>query len=156
MYQKSPTVTITPAVSTVIVTKTATLKKTAYTVIPVPTTKTRTAACSMPPSQRWPDPTCTITPTLVTAAALSTDSTDSATATSASVTSAAPARRGLFDRAVPLDRAARVAERKARREANNKLHRRAPDSATTTMTQTDTVRISFPLLPFTLTNHLLL
>jgi hypothetical protein len=144
MYQQSPTVTITPAVSTVIVTKTATLKKTAYTVIPVPTTKTRTAACSMPPSQRWPDPTCTITPTLVTAAALSTDNADSATATSASVTSAAPARRGLFDRAVPLDRAARVAERKARREANNKLHRRAPDSATTTMTQTDTVRISFP------------
>jgi hypothetical protein len=148
---KSPTVTITPAVSTVVVTKTATLKKTAYTVVPIPTTKTVTASCSMPPSQRWPDPTCTITPTLVTAAALSTDAGSSTgSASSVSATSTAPAvRRGLFDRAVPLDRAARIAERKARREANNKLHRRAPDSATTTMTQTDTVSsicLAFPLL----------
>ncbi|KAI4726714.1 hypothetical protein E4T49_05550 [Aureobasidium sp. EXF-10728] len=143
---KSPTVTITPAISTVVVTKTATLRKTDYTVVPVLTTKTITASCSMPPSQQWPDPTCTITPTLVTAAALSTDDSASSTksasaAATAATTSSAPAqkiRRGLFDRAVPLDRAARIAERKARREASNKLHRRAPDSATTTMTQTDT------------------
>ncbi|KAH0269409.1 hypothetical protein KCU91_g8739, partial [Aureobasidium melanogenum] len=130
---KSPTVTITPPISTVMVTKTATLRKTAYTVVPFVSTITKTAHCSMPPSQRWPDPKCTITPTLVTAAALSTD---------ASTTSAAAAaqkvRRGLFDRAVPLDRAARVAERKARREASQKLHRRAPDSATTTVTELNT------------------
>lgn len=146
---KSPTVTITPPISTVVVTKTATLRKTAYTVVPVVVTTTKTAFCSMPPSQRWPDPTCTITPTLVTAAALSTDSSHSSTkatsspaATSAAATPVAQkVRRGLFDRAVPLDRAARIAERKARREASQKLHRRAPDSATTTVTQLDTVRI---------------
>lgn len=146
---KSPTVTITPPVSTVVVTKTATLRKTAYTVVPVVVTKTETASCSMPPSQRWPDPKCTITPTLVTAAALSTDSSDSSTkaasspaSTSAAATPAAQkVRRGLFDRAVPLDRAARLAERKARREASQKLHRRAPDSATTTVTELNTVRI---------------
>ncbi|KAH0292975.1 hypothetical protein KCU71_g15085, partial [Aureobasidium melanogenum] len=148
---KSPTVTITPPISTVMVTKTATLRKTAYTVVPFVSTITKTAHCSMPPSQRWPDPTCTITPTLVTAAALSTDaSTISATASSSSsaAASSSPAastsaaaqkvRRGLFDRAVPLDRAARVAERKARREASQKLHRRAPDSATTTVTELNT------------------
>ncbi|KAG9701242.1 hypothetical protein KCU95_g4688, partial [Aureobasidium melanogenum] len=146
---KSPTVTITPPISTVMVTKTATLRKTAYTVVPFVSTITKTAHCSMPPSQRWPDPKCTITPTLVTAAALSTGaSTTSATAaasTSASASSAASSsaaaqkiRRGLFDRAVPLDRAARIAERKARREASQKLHRRAPDSATTTVTELNT------------------
>ncbi|KAG9957957.1 hypothetical protein KCU61_g8755, partial [Aureobasidium melanogenum] len=133
---KSPTVTITPPISTVMVTKTATLRKTAYTVVPFVSTITKTAQCSMPPSQRWPDPKCTITPTLVTAAALSTDaSTTSAASTSAA---AQKVRRGLFDRAVPLDRAARVAERKARREASQKLHRRAPDSATTTVTELNT------------------
>lgn len=96
-------------------------------------TSTKTASCTLPPSQKNPDPTCTITPTLVTAAALSTGA-------SASATGAAKARRNLYDRAVPLDREARVAERKARREASNKLQRRAPDAATTTVTEQNTVR----------------
>ncbi|KAG9550235.1 hypothetical protein KCU79_g13952, partial [Aureobasidium melanogenum] len=134
---KSPTVTITPPISTVMVTKTATLRKTAYTVVPFVSTITKTAHCSMPPSQRWPDPKCTITPTLVTAAALSTDASTTSAAASTSA-AAQKVRRGLFDRAVPLDRAARVAERKARREASQKLHRRAPDSATTTVTELNT------------------
>ncbi|KAH0343307.1 hypothetical protein KCU83_g8926, partial [Aureobasidium melanogenum] len=134
---KSPTVTITPPISTVMVTKTATLGKTAYTVVPFVSTITKTAHCSMPPSQRWPDPKCTITPTLVTAAALSTDASTTSAAASTSA-AAQKVRRGLFDRAVPLDRAARVAERKARREASQKLHRRAPDSATTTVTELNT------------------
>ncbi|KAG9694475.1 hypothetical protein KCU95_g5619, partial [Aureobasidium melanogenum] len=133
---KSPTVTVTPPISTVEVTKTATLRKTAYTVVPFVSTITKTAHCSMPPSQRWPDPKCTITPTLVTAAALSTD----ASTTSASASATPKVRRGLFDRAVPLEREARLAERKARRETRQKmnLHRRAPDSATTTVTELNT------------------
>ncbi|THX89918.1 hypothetical protein D6D05_00897 [Aureobasidium pullulans] len=136
---KSPTVTITPAKSTVVTTKTATLKKTAYTAVPILTTKTITATCSIPTTQKYPDPTCTITPTLITAAALSTD--DSASSTAAATPSASAAvkiRRGLFDRSVPLEREARIAERKARREAANKLQRRAPDVATTTLTETNT------------------
>ncbi|KAI5205017.1 hypothetical protein E4T39_03285 [Aureobasidium subglaciale] len=129
---KSPTVTITPASATVVVTKTATLQTTAYTVKPILVTKTNTATCSIPTTADLPDPTATITPSLVTAAALSTDSA------SATSTAAVKYRRGLFDRAVPIDREARIAERKARRQANNKLQKRAPDFATTTLTETNT------------------
>lgn len=138
--------TITPAKSTVVTTKTATLKKTAYTAVPILTTKTITATCSIPTTQKYPDPTCTITPTLITAAALSTD--DSASSTAAATPSASAAvkiRRGLFDRSVPLEREARIAERKARREAANKLQRRAPDVATTTLTESNTVSFVFVL-----------
>lgn len=82
----------------------------------------------------------------MTAAALSTDS--AAASSTAAATGAAKARRGLYDRAVPLDREARIAERKARRQANKKLQRRAPDLATTTLTVLDTVRFAtFSPLP---------
>lgn len=115
---QSPTTTVTPHKTTTTLTKTmATVKKTKYTVSPLVITKTHTATCSVPPKQPHADPTCTITPTLVSAAALST--------------SAAKLR---YDRRVPADRAQRIAERKARLEAAAPLRKRSPDQASVTVT----------------------
>lgn len=116
--EQSPTTTVTPKKTTVTVTKTmGTVRKTKYTATVDLITKIHTATCSIPPVQPTRDPTCSITPTLVTAAALSTSGS-----------------KLRFDRRVPLDRAERIAERKARLDAAAPLKKRAPDSATVTVT----------------------
>ncbi|KAK5116862.1 hypothetical protein LTR85_009122 [Meristemomyces frigidus] len=123
-----PTTTVTPhqVTSTKTVTM-GTVRKTKYTAVPTLVTKTVVQTCSIPPTQRWPDPFCTITPTLVSAAALST--------ASAEATSAGRRRDNM--RRVPADRAARIAERKARLAAARK-EKRGLDVATTTLTDLNT------------------
>lgn len=126
---KKPTVTVTPAKVTM--TKTITLetiKKTKYSVVPTLTHVTHTQSCSIPPLQPTADPTCSITPTLVTAAALSTDAAK------------AKFRRVPDASAVPMDRAQRIAERKARLAGG--LEKRGLDVATTTITDTNTADYS--------------
>ncbi|KAL1297196.1 hypothetical protein AAFC00_004766 [Neodothiora populina] len=122
----SPTVTSTPSKVTTTITKTVgTVKKTARVVIPSIVTKSRTATCSIPARQTFPDPTCTITPTLVTAAALQTD--------------AAKAKfRRVPDAIAILDRDTRIAERKARLAERRAIAKRTPDAATVTVTDTNT------------------
>ena len=124
----SPTITITPKRVTVKETQTvATISKTKYVVQPSVVTRTKTASCHVPRRQQHPDPKCRITPTLVSAAALQT--------------SQAKGRfRRVKDRSVPADRAQRIAERKARL-ARGELQKRAPDNATVTVTDTNTVRL---------------
>lgn len=106
----SPTTTTTPKKVTVTTSSAlATLPVTKYKLSVVQTTKTKTATCSIPAKQSNPDPTCKITPTLVSAAALSTGSS-------------AKFRR-VLDRRVPVDREQRIKERKQRLA---KLQKRAP------------------------------
>jgi len=121
-----PTITTTPQKVTVTTTKVqGTVKETAYTVEPRLITKIHTASCKVPRKQQHPDPTCSITPTLVKAAALET---------------ASPTAMRFMDRSVPLAREQRIAERKARLAEARVLEKRAPDNATVTVTDTNTVR----------------
>lgn len=120
--------TITPSKVTATVTKTGTtvLKTGVVQTISV-VTVVKTASCTVPSKASTVDPTCTITPTLVTAAALET-----------ATTAAARFRRMPEARAVPLNRDERIAERKARLAEKRALNKRAPDSATITVTGMNT------------------
>ena len=123
-----PTTTVTPKKVTVSSTKTmATVSKIHYTVVPKVIVQTHTASCHVPMRQQHPDPKCTFTPTLIKAAALET---------SASKAHA----RDVAGRSVPLDREVRIAERKAALAERAVLEKRSPDNATTTVTDTNTVR----------------
>ena len=88
----------------------------------VKSTVTHTASCDHPRRPSRNDPTCSFTPTLVTAAALEP------TANSFR----------LRDRHVPVDREERVRQRKERLQELHSLQKRAPDVETTTITETDT------------------
>ncbi|GAB7340216.1 hypothetical protein MBLNU457_6682t1 [Dothideomycetes sp. NU457] len=126
-HTKHPTTTVTPHKVVVKTTKTmATIKETAYLVVPVIKEHIHTATCRLPKRQQHPDPKCSITPTLISAAALSTSSSNK---------KAKKFRGGkrVVDREVSLDREQRIAERKARL-----LHKRSPDNATVTVTDTNT------------------
>lgn len=105
-----PTTTITPAaVTTTTTTTIGTITLVKYTVSIFQVVQTQTASCVLPTKPTKHDPTCTIRPSLVHAAALET-------------ASAAKFRR-VLDRPVPLDRALRIRERKERLA---KLQKRAP------------------------------
>ena len=88
----------------------------------VKSTVTHTASCNQPRRPSRNDPTCSFTPTLVTAAALEP------TANSFR----------LRDRHVPADREERIRERNERLRKLHPLEKRAPDVETTTITETDT------------------
>lgn len=113
--------TVTPARVTTTLTKIiGTISKTARVVVPTLSTFTHTASCTTS-KQSTPDPICTITPTLVTAAALQT--------------AAAKAKfRRVPDAMAIADRDTRIAERKARMAEKRALIKRSPDSATVTVT----------------------
>ncbi|GAM83351.1 hypothetical protein ANO11243_013380 [Dothideomycetidae sp. 11243] len=121
-----PTKTLHPTTTTDITTTLGTVSKTAHTVVPSYVTSTHTAHCTVPHRQPHPDPTCTFTPTKITAAALQTQ---------------ARRIRGMSDRRVPTDRKQRLQERKDRLEVAPAAHprKRGVDSATTTVTATNTV-----------------
>ncbi|KAK4958862.1 hypothetical protein LTR10_003659 [Elasticomyces elasticus] len=124
-----PTTTLFPRrVTTTRTITMGTISKTKYIAIPTIITKTKTMTCSVPHRQPWADPTCTITPTLVSAAALSTDGAG---------TTSSPARRRDNARRVPSEREIRIAERKARL-AVGKKEKRALDFPTTTITDLNT------------------
>ncbi|KAK3112506.1 hypothetical protein LTR53_011160 [Teratosphaeriaceae sp. CCFEE 6253] len=121
-----PTTTSTPVrITTTRIITQGTVSKTKYIAIPTLFTKTAFQICSIPPRQPWADPWCTITPTLVSAAALSTNS----------VAAHAARRRGIVHR-VPSDREVRIAERKARL-ARARVDRRDTTASTTTVTETN-------------------
>ncbi|KAK3111847.1 hypothetical protein LTR53_012479 [Teratosphaeriaceae sp. CCFEE 6253] len=120
------TTTSTPVrITTTRIITQGTVSKTKYTAIPTLVTKTTIQTCSIPPRQPWADPWCTITPTLVSAAAISTNS----------VAAHAARRRGIVHR-VPSDREVRVAERKARL-AGAQVDRRDTMASSTTVTETN-------------------
>ncbi|KAI9714342.1 MAG: hypothetical protein M1820_000303 [Bogoriella megaspora] len=133
-----PTTTITPAAVTS--TKTInllTLHPTVWTVSVVKSTVTKTASCKAPTRQPFVDPIATITPTLVAAAALSSNGA------SVSVSVGLKPKRRVLDRRVPVDAQERIAKRKAaiaaRRAAlEAKIEKRAPDQPTVTVTDTNT------------------
>ena len=105
-----PTITVIPAKVTSTTTGTlATVTAVNYSVEISQVISTKTATCVLPTKQPNPDPTCTITPSLVVAAALETN-------TSAKI-------RRVLDRHVPLDRAQRIKERN---ERLGHLQKRAP------------------------------
>jgi len=139
----APTKTIVPPKVTIITDRTvATVTKTKYSVVPTVVTRTKTASCLVPRRQQHPDPTCTITPTLVSAAALSTSPAQQAKGWG-NFDNNNRFNNGRFnrghrnlDRAVPLDREQRIAERKARLARG--LEKRSPDNATVTVTDTNT------------------
>ncbi|KAL9097159.1 MAG: hypothetical protein Q9165_000586 [Trypethelium subeluteriae] len=131
-----PTTTVTPAAVTSTKTITLlTLHPTKWTLSIVKATATKTASCKTPIRAQTADPTATITPTLITAAALQSSSASANVA-------AAIKRRGRVDRRVPLDAEQRIAERKAKIAARGArfagIEKRAPDLATTTITDTNT------------------
>lgn len=131
-----PTKTLHPTTTTDITTTLGTVSKTAHTVVPSYVTSTHTAHCTVPHRQPHPDPTCTFTPTKITAAALQTQ---------------ARRIRGMSDRRVPTDRKQRLQERKDRLEVAPAAHprKRGVDSATTTVTATNTTL--FPTVTSTIT-----
>lgn len=109
-----PTTTVTPAkVTTTTTTTIGTITRVKYTVAISQIVQTKTASCVLPTKQSNPDPTCTITPSLVVAAALQT--------------SASAKFRRVLDRRVPFDRAQRIKERKERLA---RLQKRAPGRVT--------------------------
>ncbi|KAL8821165.1 MAG: hypothetical protein Q9191_007365 [Dirinaria sp. TL-2023a] len=111
-----PTVTSTPPPVTVTKTVTLiTLTITKPTLSVKKVTSTSTATCVTPAKQTSPDPTATITPTAITAAALQT-----------------PASGAKFRR-VPVDREQRLKQR-----AERMVNKRAPDAPTITVTDTNT------------------
>ena len=131
-----PTTTITPAAVTTTKTNTLfTLRPTKWTVSVVKATKTKTASCKTPIRPQTIDPIARITPTIVAAAALSSDGV------SASI-SVGLKPRSRIDRRVPLDAKQRITERKAKIAARNAelaaLNKRAPDQSTVTVTDTNT------------------
>lgn len=138
------TTTVTPKRVTVTRTITmGTVHKTKWTAVPTLTTKTVLQTCSVPHRQQRHDPWCKITPTLVSAAALSTETT------SASSSANTPARRRDNARRVPSDRETRIAERKARMAAAGGLEKRGLDLATTTVT--DQNSLDYPIVTSTIT-----
>ncbi|KAI6831386.1 hypothetical protein KC340_g7680 [Hortaea werneckii] len=131
-YTLKPTTTITP--KRVTSTKTATIgtiRKTAYTAIPVVKTKTLTKTCSLPHRATQKDKKATVTPTLVTAAALQIT-------TIPEPTPKPRMRRAPLDpEGRLLEKQAFVAERRAWLEENGQLEKRGLDVATTTITESD-------------------
>ncbi|KAK5739199.1 hypothetical protein LTR17_005500 [Elasticomyces elasticus] len=146
-----PTTTLVPRrVTTTRTITMGTISKTKYIAIPTIITKTKTMTCSIPHRQPWADPTCTITPTLISAAALSTD---------AAATTSAQARRRDNARRVPFEREVRIAERKARLAGGKE--KRALDFPTTIITDlntsnypTTTVTSTAPTLTMSITSIL--
>ncbi|OCL13893.1 hypothetical protein AOQ84DRAFT_411292 [Glonium stellatum] len=125
-----PTTTVTPSQVTVTSTDTLlTLKFTKYSLSIVKTTKTVTATCITPTRQPHQDPTCRITPTVVTAAAMQTHK-------------AKPVFRRVADKAAPFEMSKYLKERRERlekaRSLDESLGRRAPDPQPLVVTDTVT------------------
>ncbi|KAI6911258.1 hypothetical protein D0869_04185 [Hortaea werneckii] len=131
-YTLKPTTTITPKRVTTTQTVTiGTIRKTAYTAIPVVKTKTLTKTCSLPHRATKKDKKATVTPTLVTAAALQIT-------TIPEPTPEPRMRRAPLDaEGRLLQKQAFVAERRAWLEENGQLEKRGLDVATTTVTESD-------------------
>lgn len=119
--QQTVTITPTPEVNVKVITAATVIVKEEVADI-VKSTVTHTASCDQPRRPSRNDPTCSFTPTLVTAAALEP--------TASSLR--------LRDRSVPIDREERIRERKERLRKFHPLEKRAPDVETTTITETDT------------------
>merc|ERR1712070_965042 len=121
--------TITPKRVTTTKTKTiGTIRKTAYTTIPVVKTKTITKTCSLPHKATQKDRKATVTPTLVTAAALQITTIPDPTPKPRMRRAALDAEGRL------LEKQAFVAERRSWLEENGQLEKRGLDEATTTST----------------------
>ncbi|KAI7161012.1 hypothetical protein KC349_g3109 [Hortaea werneckii] len=131
-YTLKPTTTIKPKRVTTTKTVTiGTIRKTAYTAIPVVKTKTITRTCSLPHRATQKDRKATVTPTLVTAAALQIT-------TVPEPTPKPRMRRATLDaEGRLLEKPAFVAERRAWLEENRQLEKRGLDVATTTVTESD-------------------
>ncbi|RMY19062.1 hypothetical protein D0867_04914 [Hortaea werneckii] len=131
-YTLKPTTTVTPKRVTTTKTVTiGTIRKTAYTAIPVVKTKTITKTCSLPHRATRKDKKATVTPTLVTAAALQIT-------TVPEPTPKPRMRRAPLDaEGRLLEKQAFVAERRAWLEQNGQLEKRGLDVATTTITESD-------------------
>ncbi|TKA34048.1 hypothetical protein B0A50_00028 [Salinomyces thailandicus] len=130
-YTLEPTTTVTPTEVTHKETKTFKIPKKAFTAVPVVKTIAITRACIVPDRATTTDKKATITPTLVTAAALQTSNTTAA--------SRPRIRRLAMDRRGQLaDKKTFIAERRAWLEENGQLGKRGLDSATTTITETNT------------------
>ncbi|RMY98046.1 hypothetical protein D0864_04539 [Hortaea werneckii] len=140
-YTFKPTTTITPKRVTTTKTKTiGTIRKTAYTAVPVVKTKTITKTCSLPHRATQKDRKATVTPTLVTAAALQITTIPDPTPKPRMRRAALDAEGKL------LEKQAFVAERRAWLEENGHLEKRGLDVATTTITESDLTK-SFLLPP---------
>ncbi|KAI7509161.1 hypothetical protein KC347_g5464 [Hortaea werneckii] len=136
-YTLKPTTTITPKRVTTTKTKTiGTIRKTAYTAIPVVKNKTITKTCSLPHKATQKDRKATVTPTLVTAAALQITTIPDPTPKPRMRRAALDAEGRL------LEKQAFVAERRAWLEENGQLKKRGLDVATTTITESDTSKFS--------------
>ncbi|KAI6818891.1 hypothetical protein KC367_g1530 [Hortaea werneckii] len=136
-YTLKPTTTITPKRVTTTKTKTiGTIRKTAYTAIPVVKTKTITKTCSLPHKATQKDRKATVTPTLVTAAALQITTIPDPTPKPRMRRAALDAEGRL------LEKQAFVAERRSWLEENGQLEKRGLDVATTTITESDTSKFS--------------
>ncbi|RMZ18074.1 hypothetical protein D0860_00013 [Hortaea werneckii] len=136
-YTFKPTTTITPKRVTTTKTKTiGTIREKAYTAIPVVKTKTITKTCSMPHRATQKDRKATVTPTLVTAAALQITAVPDPTPKPRMRRAALDAEGRL------LEKQAFVAERRAWLEENGQLEKRGLDVATTTITEGDTSKFS--------------
>ncbi|KAI7708205.1 hypothetical protein KC322_g5162 [Hortaea werneckii] len=136
-YTFKPTTTITPKRVTTTKTKTiGTIRKTAYTAVPVVKTKTITKTCSLPHRATQKDRKATVTPTLVTAAALQITTIPDPTPKPRMRRAALDAEGKL------LEKQAFVAERRAWLEENGHLEKRGLDVATTTITESDTSKFS--------------
>ncbi|KAI7595683.1 hypothetical protein KC316_g376 [Hortaea werneckii] len=131
-FTLKPTTTIKPKRVTTTKTVTiGTIRKTAYTAIPVVKTKTITKTCSLPHRATQKDKKATITPTLVTAAALQIT-------TIPEPTPKPRMRRAPLDaEGRLLEKQAFVAERRAWLEEKWQLKKRGLDVATTTITESD-------------------
>ncbi|RMY11286.1 hypothetical protein D0868_03221 [Hortaea werneckii] len=136
-FTLKPTTTIKPKRVTTTKTVTiGTIRKTAYTAIPVVKTKTITKTCSLPHRATQKDKKATITPTLVTAAALQIT-------TIPEPTPKPRMRRAPLDaEGRLLEKQAFVAERRAWLEEKWQLKKRGLDVATTTITESDTSKFS--------------
>ncbi|KAI7089184.1 hypothetical protein KC356_g2665 [Hortaea werneckii] len=136
-YTLKPTTTITPKRVTTTKTKTIdTIRKTAYTAMPVVKTKTITKTCSLPHKATQKDRKATVTPTLVTAAALQITTIPDPTPKPRMRRAALDAEGRL------LEKQAFVAERRSWLEENGQLEKRGLDVATTTITESDTSKFS--------------
>ncbi|KAM0716460.1 hypothetical protein Q7P37_007905 [Cladosporium fusiforme] len=148
---RTKTITSTPKRVTTTKTKiVGTITKHKYKVEPTVITKTKTKTCSLPRRQPHRDPWCTITPTLVHAAALETP-----TASTSSKKSGAHRREDIVRR-IPADLAERLAERKARLQEAEVLEKRGLDNATATITETDTSKFSTSTVSVTTTTSTLI
>ncbi|KAF4552670.1 Hypothetical protein D9617_9g024590 [Elsinoe fawcettii] len=142
-FEVTPTVVSRPRT---VVTETKTLgtvSKTSRTVIPTYVTVTETASCTIPEQKN--DKPCRVTPTMIVAAAMMSDP---------------PAKRfrPVYQRgvkadslpkirAVPADREQRLQERRERLAEARKMEKRSPDSATMTVTDSNTA--NYPVVTST-------